>query len=77
MNKAELEAILDARQVPKQLYSLDGVKNGECYCVVKDGDARKVIYMERGRTSDIVTEVSEESAYDTIYNEFCAMYGWT
>jgi hypothetical protein len=76
MKKAELEATLETKKVPKQMYSLDGVKDGECYCVARDGDAWKVIYMERGRSSDIAAGLSEEDAYDTLYHEFRAMYGW-
>ena len=76
MKKAELEAALEAKKVPKQMYSLDGLKDGECYCIVKDGEAWKVIYMERGRSSDIATGLSEDDAYGTVYNEFRAMYGW-
>ena len=76
MKKAELEAALETKKVPTQMYSLDGLKDGECYCVVKDGDTWKLIYMERGRSSDIATGLSKEDAYDTLYNEFRSMYGW-
>jgi hypothetical protein len=77
MTKTELEASLEAKKVPKQIYSLEGLRDGECYCIVKDGDSWSVIYMERGRTSDIATGLSEDEAYDAIYHEFRSMYGWT
>jgi hypothetical protein len=76
MTKEELEAALEAKKVPKQMYSLEGLKDGECYCIVKDGDSWKVVYMERGRASDVATGLTGGEAYDTIYNEFRAMYGW-
>lgn len=76
MKKAELEAFLSAKQVPRQMYSLDGLKNGECYCVLHTEDLWKVVYMERGRTSDVAVGLSESEAYDVIYNEFRSMYGW-
>ncbi len=76
MKKEDLKAALVAKKVPKQMYSLDGLKDGECYCSVRDGDSWKVVYMERGRSSDIAAGLTEGEAYDTIYNEFRAMYGW-
>jgi hypothetical protein len=76
MTKTELETILKEKNVPKLLYSLDGLKNGECYCVVQEGIAWKVVYMERGRTSDIATGLTESEACDLIYREFQVMYGW-
>lgn len=55
MTKTELEAILMGKKVPKLLYSLGGLKDGECYCVVHEAGAWKVVYMERGRPTDIAT----------------------
>lgn len=77
MTKTELEIALAARGVPPQMYSLDGLKDGECYCVVHDGNAWNVVYMERGRTSDVATGLSESEAYETVYREFRSMYGWS
>lgn len=76
MTKVELEALLETKKVPKQMYSLEGLMNGECYCIVKDADFWKVVYMERGRVNDVAIGLTEEEAYDVIYDEFYSMYGW-
>lgn len=77
MTKEELKVVLETKKVPKQMYSLEELKDGECYCVVKDSNSWKVVYMERGRASDVAVGLTEGEAYDTIYNEFHAMYGWS
>jgi hypothetical protein len=76
MTKLQLEAILRQKNVPKFLYSLDGFKDGMCYCVIRDGESWKVIYVERGRISDVAAVLSEEEAYDVLYKELQLMYGW-
>jgi hypothetical protein len=76
MTKAELEIALEAKRVPKQMYSLGSLKDGECYGVLNTGNSWKVVYVERGRSTDIATGLSENSAYDALYNEFRSIYGW-
>ena len=76
MNKDELIKTLTDKNVPHQMYSLGEIGRGECYCVVEDNDSWKVSYVERGKVSEIQADLSEEEAYDLVYEEFKSMYGW-
>lgn len=76
MTHEELQAKLTAKGVPEQIYSLDGLKNGECHCVVQENGTWKVVYMERGHVSEIATGLTQSEAYDLLYDELRSMYGW-
>lgn len=76
MTKEDLQAILIEKGVPAQIYSLDGLKNGECYCVVRENEKWKVVFMERGHISDIALGLTQTEAYELLYNEFRSMYNW-
>ena len=76
MKKDELIKTLNINKVPHQMYSLGEIGRGECHCVVKENNLWKVIYVERGKISDVKTGLSEEEAYDLVYDEFKSMYGW-
>lgn len=76
MNKVELAKKLNERGVPEQSYSLDGLKNGECLCMVNEGGVWKVVYNSRGRITDSVECSSEEAAFDEIYRQISNAYGW-
>jgi hypothetical protein len=77
MKKDTLIKLLSDHNVPAQLYSLDGIASGECYCVVNENGVWKVAYSERGKVSDIQGGLTEDEAYDLIYREFREMYGWS
>jgi hypothetical protein len=77
MNRADLQTVLDAKNVPRQMYSLDGLKDGECYCVISEGGTWSVVFVERGRKTTVATGLNEQQAYDTVYQEFRSMYGWS
>lgn len=77
MTRDELQAKLTGKGVHESLYSLDGlVKRSECYCVVRENGAWKVVYIERGQISELAKGLTESEAYDFLYNEFRTVYGW-
>ena len=76
MKKSELASKLEERGVPNRSYSLNGLKDGECLCVVKENGVWKVIYNSRGKITDSTTCISEEAAYDEIYKQIADAYGW-
>lgn len=77
MKRDELEAKLSERGVHETLFSLNGlVKRSECYCAVQEDGTWKVIYIERGQALEIGRGLSQNDAYDLIYNEFKTAYGW-
>lgn len=77
MKKDELVAHLCSRKVPRQMYSLGEIGRGECYSVIPDFELWKVVYVERGKVSDIQSGLTEDEAYELVYQEFKNMYGWT
>jgi len=76
MKKNELIKKLDEKGVPQQSYSLDGLKDGECLCVVEEDGVWKVVYNSRGRITNSTDCASEEAAYDEIHNQIADAYGW-
>lgn len=58
------------------MYSLDGLKDGERYCVVPSDGAWDVVFMERGRVIAIASGLTKNSAYDCLYGELKKSYGW-
>jgi len=77
MTRNELQKKLAEKGVHESLYSLEGLaKQSECYSVVQEGGAWKVVYKERGEVTEIATGLSESEAYDLVYTEFQKAYGW-
>jgi hypothetical protein len=76
VKKADLIKKLDEKGVPQQSYSLDGLKGGECLCVVDEDGVWKVVYNSRGKITDSTKCESEEAAYDEIYKQIADAYGW-
>lgn len=76
MNKLELQTILDIKGVPEAIYSLNGLKHGECLCVVHENNKWKVLYNSRGRISYIEECTGEEAAYDLFFKIMKEDYGW-
>jgi hypothetical protein len=78
MTRDELQAKLSAKAVHPSLYCLDGLaRRNECYCVVHEGNAWKVVYIERAEPSDIATGLTESQAYDFVYEQFRKSFKWT
>ncbi len=76
MKKADLIKALDKKGVPQQSYSLDGLKGGECLCVVEEDGIWKVVYNSQGKITDSTECESEAAAYDEIYKQIADAYGW-
>lgn len=76
MTKDELQILLDAKGVPGISYSLDGLKNGECLCVLHDEQEWKVVYNSRGRITYTAICANEEDAYQVFLEVMKNDYGW-
>jgi hypothetical protein len=76
MNKGELKAILEEKNVPKISYSLDGLKQGECLCIINENGKWKVVYNSRGVISYSEDCDGEESACDKFFEIMKNDYGW-
>lgn len=63
MTRAELQAILEINDIPKISYSLDGIKPGECLCIVHENQKWYVLYNSRGTISYREEFKNEEDAY--------------
>jgi hypothetical protein len=78
MTREELREKLIVKGVHESLYSLDCLaKQSESYSVIQENGIWKVVYKERGVVSEIATGLTQDEAYDLVYREFRAMYGWT
>ena len=76
MKKNELLKILRLKGVPSISYSLEGLKQGECLCLLKKSEKWSVVYNSRGKIINISDFNIEEDAYDFIYNEMKKQYKW-
>jgi hypothetical protein len=68
MNRAELEEKLAQLGVPDDMYSLEGLADGERYCVVSQDGSVRLVYSERGRITYSEDHPSLESAYAALYS---------
>lgn len=64
------------KKVPHQSYSLDGLKNGECLCVVNRDDSWQIVYNSQGRITSVTECQNEEDAYEELYRQISVAYGW-
>lgn len=76
MNRNELQKILDERGVPKMFYSLDGLKDGMCLCIVSDNGKWRLIYQERSSKNYIGDFDSESEVCNKFYQIMKNDYGW-
>lgn len=76
MTREELLKILNERSVPTQIYSLDGIEDGECLCIDHQGNTWDVVYNERGKITYRESYPSEEAAYEAFYQEMKRDYHW-
>ena len=76
MNRIELKNELLSRDVPEISFSVDGIKDGECMCIVNDNGRWKVVYNSRGKIVDIADFEAEEEACDFMHEEMKQEYGW-
>lgn len=75
MTRDELIIGLSALGLHKNRYSLDGIRNSDCTCVVYENDKWKVYYVERNKPEEIGTFDSAEKAYDFVYASMLEGYG--
>lgn len=76
MKKEDLISILKERNVPEEIYSLDGIQNGECLCIVKKDGAWGVVYNSRGEITYEKYFETDEQAYDDFYEITKKSYRW-
>ncbi|CAE6938879.1 hypothetical protein ACOMICROBIO_LKFPLAJE_03592 [Vibrio sp. B1FIG11] len=76
MKREELLFLLTQKKVPHQSYSLDGLKNGECLCVVNRDGSWQVVYNSQGRITSVTECQNEEDAYEELYRQISDAYGW-
>jgi len=76
MKKERLAEELNRRNVPEGIYSLNGIKNGECLCIVKEGNTWDVVYNSRGKITYKQSFNNEEQACNQFYQIMKEDYGW-
>mgnify|MGYP006879734547 CR=1 FL=1 len=76
MTKEELLRELQKKNVPEGIYSLDGLKDGECLCIISKNGAWDIVYNSRGKVTYTETFHNAESAYDQFYQIMKDDYGW-
>ena len=70
MTKQELLEKLIKKNVPKDLYSLDGGLPNEAYCLEKTDDGWQTYYSERGCKTGVKKFSNESDACDDFYRNF-------
>jgi hypothetical protein len=75
MTREELILKISALGLPEDTYSLDGIQNSDCTCIVQENDKWKVYYVERDRPRETGVFNSAEEAYDFIYTSLITGYG--
>ncbi|MFG0764411.1 hypothetical protein ACEUBB_16065 [Aeromonas rivipollensis] len=70
MTREELIAQLSVLGVNESSYSLDGLKNSDCVCIVKMGQRWEVCYVERDIPDTLSTFSSKEDAYEFVLEQF-------
>lgn len=76
MKKEELLTELNKRNVPQAIYSLDGIKEGECLCIVNEKNTWEVLYNSRGKITYREVFDDVEQAYSRFYQMMKNDYGW-
>lgn len=76
MTKDELQQLLDIKGVPKSTYNLDGIKAGECLCILHDDQLWSVVYNSRGIISFREDFEKEEDAYKKFFEIMKKGYHW-
>ena len=77
MKREELLQILIKKHVPAFSYSLDGIKDGECLCIVKEGTSWKIVYNSRGKITFAESHTNEDECYERFYKIMKQDYGWS
>jgi len=75
MTRTQLEAALAAIGVHANSYSLDGIRNSDCVCVVSEDGEWRVSYVERDKPAELGKFQTVDAAYDFVYLTFCKWLG--
>jgi hypothetical protein len=75
MTRDQLVSKLSELGVHKNSYSLDGLRNSDCVCVVASDSKWKVYYVERDKPDELADFNTKEDAYDFVYLTFCQWLG--
>lgn len=75
MNRKELDQILKQKGASEFEYSLYGIVQRECYCLI-EGEKWKIIYNNRGRIDPLAEFQTEAEACQFIYEKIKKLYEW-
>lgn len=70
MTRDQVISKLTELGVHSNSYSLDGMRNSDCVCVVEDSGKWKVFYVERDKPDELAALDTIEAAYDFVYATF-------
>jgi hypothetical protein len=76
MKKKTLLQILVSKHVPESSYSLNGIKDGECLCIIKEDSSWKIVHNSRGKITFSESCADEEECYERFYEIMKHDYGW-
>lgn len=75
MTRDELERKLATIGVHPNSYSLDGIRNGDCVCVIAEKGRWRVFYVERDKPRELGAFSAVEDAFEFVYTTFCKWLG--
>ncbi|RUS67791.1 hypothetical protein CUZ56_00268 [Saezia sanguinis] len=70
MTRDELKNKLSELGVHQSSYSLDGIRNSECVCLVNEDQLWKVYYVERDRPKELGVFQTESDAIEFMFKQF-------
>jgi len=70
MTREELITQLSLLGVNENSYSLDGLRNSDCTCIVQRDEQWEVYYVERDSPYTLATLSSKEEAYQLVLEQF-------
>jgi hypothetical protein len=70
MTRDDLISALSEMAVNEDEYSLNGLRNSDCMCVVDVDSIWKICYVERDKPKELAMFDSVEDAYDFVYRSF-------
>jgi hypothetical protein len=70
MTRDQLISGLTKLGVHSNSYSLNGMRNSDCVCVVEDDGKWRVFYVERDKPEELAILDSVDAAYDFVYETF-------
>jgi hypothetical protein len=76
MKISDLKSVLESKNVPPLMYSLDGIKQGECLCLESENGVWRVFYNSRGKITFSNEFLTEDDACNKFYEIMKNDYGW-